>query len=973
MPDGSHERCPDGKIVKMVLTIGEMASVLRGPSGSKLAQDSAVNRVMMRSASSDAMLGASKALLDALPPDAPYAERREIAVSYRRHTPTAIAEKVELHHRQRQDIESFAIARMTRRSPEIRGYVTDLVLLSQHSFAIVRSAAQASVNVTGSYLGFVLDDELRDLLSRRLTASDSPHAVITGGIYLLAQPRSLRRQMDSWSFLHTFVDFLCSSSSLVAGQPPDLQEKMATRLQILLIRYIVVSAPPPFSDPADKQHCVDLVGRLLDLAGAGSVPGGGSDFGTSPSPSQFHWRYALMAGWAITHLMKRAAEVEGGPLASARIYQLFVAGLTKSGDGQPMQNLSLSAFGILLATTASQPSSYGLPQSEILALMTDKKVLAGLVRAIAHSHSEAYHNSAREQWSVGVSEVLNDASWRFRMATAGHLPDTVPTNRLAQDESPHFARHNVCLVELLLTSCGNGVLEPLLRCAQETLSQAVPDEKRLFQYTITEIVAGVVRAYTRASSVCTDGLKDAMWAMILPLMEKEISNCSYDVCRDWTGMICSCIPGSNVESMEPLISLLEARVTTVVQSSANHDSFSQHAKWLRLLPSAIMELPLARAGRLCNHLAKPLASVIGYVFKACREEIARCLMIMMLRMLPNISWALEVADCMVAATLEAGAAEDTARSLSLLTISRTLTGEDGATSPPPKESSRGGQSLCRETLLMCLGGMIWCSDAARYLPIVSHLLPAAFDCLADPSMETSSMARIMLSRMGWSVQACRRAHLDSCQPSIANILADKMAGDVWQIRLGAMEYCGAFQASHLFLQIPSERQMLLQVTLRLLQDERREVQEIARTVLTLRLSQVGGGEALNLSKEFIMRSREAVSAAKRRRLLKSNFTSASSSEAAVALQTKQREAAVLGLSSCILAYPYDIPEFLPQVIVALGAHSDGRSLVKETVTAALKDFRRTRTGAVWQSQRRCFTQEQLEALDDLSEIPSYFS
>ena len=34
----------------------------------------------------------------------------------------------------------------------------------------------------------------------------------------------------------------------------------------------------------------------------------------------------------------------------------------------------------------------------------------------------------------------------------------------------------------------------------------------------------------------------------------------------------------------------------------------------------------------------------------------------------------------------------------------------------------------------------------------------------------------------------------------------------------------------------------------------------------------------------------------------------------------QRHAGVLGLSACVSAYPYDVPEFIPQVLVDLSDH-----------------------------------------------------
>ena len=36
----------------------------------------------------------------------------------------------------------------------------------------------------------------------------------------------------------------------------------------------------------------------------------------------------------------------------------------------------------------------------------------------------------------------------------------------------------------------------------------------------------------------------------------------------------------------------------------------------------------------------------------------------------------------------------------------------------------------------------------------------------------------------------------------------------------------------------------------------------------------------------------------------------------------KRHAGVLGLSACIQAYPYDVPEFIPQILMDLSDHLD---------------------------------------------------
>ena len=42
----------------------------------------------------------------------------------------------------------------------------------------------------------------------------------------------------------------------------------------------------------------------------------------------------------------------------------------------------------------------------------------------------------------------------------------------------------------------------------------------------------------------------------------------------------------------------------------------------------------------------------------------------------------------------------------------------------------------------------------------------------------------------------------------------------------------------------------------------------------------------------------------------------------------QRHAGVLGLSACVLAFPYDVPEFVPQILMDLSDHLGDAQLIQ---------------------------------------------
>ncbi len=88
---------------------------------------------------------------------------------------------------------------------------------------------------------------------------------------------------------------------------------------------------------------------------------------------------------------------------------------------------------------------------------------------------------------------------------------------------------------------------------------------------------------------------------------------------------------------------------------------------------------------------------------------------------------------------------------------------------------------------------------------------------------------------------------------------------------------------------------------------------------------------------------------------------------------KSHQACVLGLSSIVLAQPYEMAPYTPMAVAAIARHADAVGYVNEIVTRTLAEFKRTRTGKDWEEQRQCFTTAQLDAYHDASAVPSYFS
>uniref|UniRef100_A0A3B3HLE3 Proteasome activator complex subunit 4 C-terminal domain-containing protein n=1 Tax=Oryzias latipes TaxID=8090 RepID=A0A3B3HLE3_ORYLA len=86
----------------------------------------------------------------------------------------------------------------------------------------------------------------------------------------------------------------------------------------------------------------------------------------------------------------------------------------------------------------------------------------------------------------------------------------------------------------------------------------------------------------------------------------------------------------------------------------------------------------------------------------------------------------------------------------------------------------------------------------------------------------------------------------------------------------------------------------------------------------------------------------------------------------------RRHAGVLGLSACILSSPYDVPQWMPQILMELSDHLNDPQPIEMTVKKTLSEFRRTHHDN-WQGHRQCFTDDQLLVLTNLLVSPCYYA
>ncbi|XP_022243744.1 proteasome activator complex subunit 4-like [Limulus polyphemus] len=189
----------------------------------------------------------------------------------------------------------------------------------------------------------------------------------------------------------------------------------------------------------------------------------------------------------------------------------------------------------------------------------------------------------------------------------------------------------------------------------------------------------------------------------------------------------------------------------------------------------------------------------------------------------------------------------------------------------------------------------------------------------------------------------------------------------WHARVAALSYLQVMVFSNLFMVMhqPQWVEEITKLVVSLLEDERVEVRETAAETL--------GGF---LHCEFVKVTEELLESFKvkcRKKLKKRKMQDRASGLSIVDLQElTERHAGILGLCACVNAYPYDVPEFLPDVLVMLGDHLNDPQPIPSTIKKTLSNFRRTHHDS-WRDHKLKFTDDQLAVITDLLVSPSYYA
>ncbi|XP_061562704.1 LOW QUALITY PROTEIN: proteasome activator complex subunit 4B-like [Phycodurus eques] len=498
-----------------------------------------------------------------------------------------------------------------------------------------------------------------------------------------------------------------------------------------------------------------------------------------------------------------------------------------------------------------------------------------------------------------------------------------------------FNPRRFCLFKGLFRNYGD-IFLPLL---WPHLEQLAADPHESSQRCVCEIAAGLIRG----SKLWSFSKVDKLWRVLCPLIRMALSNVTVETYTDWGTCVATACEGRDPRKLHWLLELL-METPLVGEGSSFRD-----ASLLYVLQGGLAQQQW-RVSELLHRLLAYLEPKLTQVYKNVRERIGSVL---------TYIFMMDVALPHTQSTSSPHVADFVTRVLERL---KPLTSEaeihnhvHEENAPETTDERTQAVKLLKTVLkwLLASAGRTFTTPVTQQLqllPLLFKIAPVEIDESYD---EMKQDARTCLSLMSQGVLYPQ--HI----PLVLAALEEMAGSKSWHARYSVLTYLQITVFSNLFtlLSVPVEVQRVRKLVMRLLLDEQLEVRDMAGTTLSgllqchfFPLDRSLQTQLQTLSHTLLTKARGELAST----------------------DLVRRHAGVLGLSACILSSPYDVPTWMPQILMDLSDHLNDPQPIEMTVKKTLSEFRRTHHDN-WQAHRQRFTDDQLLVLTDLLVSPCYYA
>lgn len=840
--------------------------------------------------------------------------------------------------------------------------------------------------------------------------------VLKGVCSILAVPRAGKEIMGSEIRRLAFIQTICETEKVISLLPTEDMQKMIHYFQSIFIpfrsKYFIM---PRGTENHESAHFASIRYLLDSLSGDDtSMEVADNAEGQQNDSSPTHWRKRLQVAWFLTSLFDEDDFLGNDELAKQMWALTFF--LLEKEKGQPLQRSALGLFGRLV--------SFGRDRrpEDLRSKLREEQFCRTLGNALVFDHKEdtSVGGGHDAQWSAGVQDLLRDA-------TRNIAPRSMfPFQRAAQSSSVFKLQH-AQLLESLFEIVGKedaiAVANFFLRLGLELVESPPSEDQRNQQVTSAEIFGGVSRGLMHLfrDDCC------AIWeSILLPYLEVVITKLPislaaslYDAFRysihffpfpyyaPLATWVVTHIELSTWQSSDPDITGNDGENQEDVSDSIGTNGFTLQSKWLYLANAILVEVDADDASSFpwysCSLTLSPktgessrptdngswalivekllprLLNSIGHPYESCREHIAACLYrIYKYHCRRQCKYGREGSGSRISASKQI--------------IQKFVAVTDS------EDLDLKGRYNSLITVRGFISYSTYLGDSKRdFEDIILPLLPMAFEALKTNVAENENETEDDVAIRTLEADVAKGYRYTIAEVSVGCVisygheetLSEVLAvvehaakHDLWQVRQAAAHFVRCFQGCHKFLFTSEHTERTTNIVAGLLADERREVSSAAMAALTgiLAATDLETVAAL-VDKYAFMAEKSKMKPKKAKNIAPVNETLVSSGDSSLADAKEKRRAcnqqtAVFFLCASVMAQPYDTPGYVPVALASISKHSFERNAplgVRDMVKKCCAAYKKTHVSDNWELHKKVFTEEQLDALDDVVSSPHYYA
>lgn len=852
---------------------------------------------------------------------------------------------------------------------------------------------------------------------------------IKGVCSILALGRSLKQLLSTEFMRFRLAQTICGTDRLISLLPAEEVQKIVHYLQVVFSPYRSKIYYLPRVTDADKDAYFNSLSFANDILAEKKVECINGD----AESVAVHWRKLLLGGWFLLTLVDEDERNIAVGEQYTRTWETCFR-IIETETAQPLQRVALGLLGRLVSITVrSHPTDAQILSKKL----ASEAFIRALGQALVFDHREdtSVAGGYDAQWSAGVEDILRDAS--RNIALKNLFPFQRTSQSMGSFKVSHSQLVESVLAAVDTDIAANAIkclLQAAKGMVEAPPNEDQKNQQVTSAEIYAGICGYLVRALgdnrTHWESLLLPYLDDVVAKIPFVLSAAYFDALRYAlqfanpgsflVLTEWL-----------VEKIfstlwEPQTGL-DAQRLLITNTAAGTEGFTIQSKWLYLLSAVLIEMDDSEFdGSLCasswyssqltelspmdmdpsetaletswalviEKLLPKLTAALGHPFDTCRDHIARCLF--------------RICYCH-----RKRARVDASRAANRLT---NLTSQDGQAESIIKQRDPGAIIVGKLATLRSYEGWSFqdrhnaLSTARRFISYcvnlgeakfeyseyVIPLLPMAFEALGlsmeDELADSNDTSEENAAKRALEAEVVKVFRFAIAEVSVTAVISygrDQDFGrvldavdaarqhDKWQIRHASANFIRCFQGAHKFLFSGEQSARTMKIVTDLLADERREVSSAAMAALTGILASMREADVAELVDKYATLAARSIIKRAKKGAPKIDFESLDEMTKANGMRrARNQQNSVYFLCAAIMSQPYETVPFVPVAIAAISKHSFERNAplgVRDTVKKCCAEYKRTHMSDNWELQRRVFSQEQLEALEDVVSSPHYYA